>query len=393
MRTPRWIGLTGPLLLMLLLAGGAAAKRTAPPVRGAELLATIDPDQGFVDQALSLAPDGRLLYVNADAAGLAELVVYDLGARAAAATVDLSGFTSEPVEVRALPGGDYLVVGRGEGGALAAARLDAAGAVRRRYGSAQDIALAEHDGRPVVVLRDVAARRGGGSRYTVTVRDLASGRRVGATTTLEVDESGHSDALDFDLRYWADGYTRAVGIVGGAWNRRDDQRSPDAEGWYDLAHRRFVEKKPIGDVVRHTRMLEIRRRHDNEPRFLEVARDRSALHLHDGATVASLRLAEPFRHYDPATLRTQRAADGTLYFTLAIDPVHPDAAAKRRAVRPWLDLYRVRPGSSRAERRARLLPPRGRALSWWASDDHWAVLPRHVGFDRGGEALLVYRLE
>jgi hypothetical protein len=73
--------------------------------------------------------------------------------------------------------------------------------------------------------------------------------------------------------------------------------------------------------------------------------------------------------------------------------VNPDAVARRRADKEWLDLYELAPGAKKAVRKARMRVKGKTALSWRATGSYWIVVPRHVGFDRGGKAIRVYALK
>ena len=80
---PGQAGLAGLVTAGLLLAGTAntadAQRRKSPALVDAKLTETIKPFRGFVDDPFEFdSAGGRLLYVNADAASLAELRVIDL---------------------------------------------------------------------------------------------------------------------------------------------------------------------------------------------------------------------------------------------------------------------------------------------------------------------------
>jgi hypothetical protein len=132
----------------------------------------------------------------------------------------------------------------------------------------------------------------------------------------------------------------------------------------------------------------------NEPEFLRVSGDGKQLERVVDGEPSAVELAQPTGDYDGSTLRQQRRPDGTIFFTLQIDPVNPAAAARRRAEVAWLDLYRLSPGSGRAVRKARVrLDGRGEELSWQATESTWAIVPRHVGLARGGKQVRIYRLD
>ena len=51
------------------------------------------------------------------------------------------------------------------------------------------------------------------------------------------------------------------------------------------------------------------------------------------------------------------------------------------------------PATKKAKRRARILPKKGRRYLWKANGSHWALMQKHIGFDRGGTHLQLYALD
>ncbi len=368
----------------------------------ATLLHTLTPVRGFVDTPVSLdAAGGRLLYVNTDAAELCELVVWDLGGKTELMRIDLKPFTTSPLAVQDVVDGEhFLVMAKGPAeGTVAAAVLDQKGTVTRTFGPATDIVRTQYDGEDalgVYLREEVAAKKKKGSpvvRHTVEVFALRTGKRLGKRAVITTDPDGRSQKLDFKINHWLLGYTRAVGIKGGEYDKKEDQRSPNVEAWYDAPRATFARKIPIADVVEHTKRMQVLAQHPNESTFVAIAPDLSGLVLYaDGAGPTPLELAEPFRHYLHTSFLPQPAQPGQpLFFTLEIDPVHPDAVERKRAEEKWLDLYMLTPGTKRAERVARLpLDDDQPGYRWRARSGRWVMVPRHVGFERGGASLLIY---
>jgi hypothetical protein len=405
-----WVSATTTALLVLAHGGAAAEKRDNKPapgvMEGATLLKEIAPERGFVDDPVRFdGAGGRLLYVHSDAGELCEANLVDLGQGAAdLATIDLAKLTIAPVDVDFALGGDVLfvtyLVGVGDDARKAAAlverKADGSAKVVRTFGPATDVALTYHDGAPVVAAYAQTRKRSKKGewqvKHEVELRALDTGKRVGKKAVLDADETGYVKKLDFRILYWRDGYLRAVGIKGGTWDRKEDQRSPDHEAWFDLAQGIFSKRLAIADLVEHTQLAQLLAEHANESRFLTVKRDLSGVVRFADDARADVALAEPMHHYDPASLRYQRTPDGGFYFSLTIDPVNPDAVARQKAEPKWLDLYRLGAGATQAERVARLLVG-DRPVAWVASAGHVAVLYKHKGFSRGGKRLLLYRLD
>jgi hypothetical protein len=120
----------------------------------------------------------------------------------------------------------------------------------------------------------------------------------------------------------------------------------------------------------------------------------------------AIQLPVPLRYYDPSTLQEQEDfAGGSLLFSLAVDPLHAEALARRKKDTAFLDLYWARPSASRtsvptgkapldvAVERLLRAPMDDRPATWVAAGGHAAVLRKHKNFSRGGNLLEVYLLE
>jgi hypothetical protein len=407
MTTDRRRMMVGAALCATVMATGAGlahAKRMPTPVaqpakvKGAKLTASVAPDHGFVDSPLAFdGAGGRLLYVHTDAAELCELVVLDLATGAEVARVDISGYTTTPVALSFVGDGDrFLVVSRiAEDAPAQAALIDIRGKVVRKFGPATAITAITYDGQAAVSLYSRREKKTGklrGIEHSVEVFALATGKRLGKRAKLVTNLDAKSKKLDFKINHWLDGYTRAVGMVGGEYDKVEDQRAPDARAIYDLPAGVFASRTPVANVIDNLKQLSVLAKYPNEHVFARVSDNLASLERYADGAATTLSLAESFRHYDPTSLVYQAGTDGRLYFTLTIDPVNPDAAARKRAVPVWIDLYEVAAGSSKAIRRARLAPPRGPGIRWIATPGFWVVVPRHVGFERGGPRLDVIGL-
>jgi hypothetical protein len=394
----------------LALAAGALAILVAPtlghargktrPLIGAKKLAVVKPQVGFVDNPIAFdGAGGRLAYINTDAGKLAELRVLDLAQRARQLfSVDISKFTTTPVSVRfVLDGEHFFIISRAvKNKPATAALIDRKGKIKRKFGPASEIRLTRRNGKPIVVAYTLGSKRKGGRTYTVhtvVAKHLATGRKAGRKRVLVADNSGMVKKLDFRIVYWADNFTRAVGIKGGTWDRRDNQRSPDVEAWYDVISGVFSKKIPIDNPMAHTVKMRRLAKHDNEPRFVALKRDRTAVVVYGPkGKERKVKLASPFGHYKPNTLH-YRHANGGLFFSLVIDPLNPDALARKRSVPRYLDLYFLPSGSNKAVRKARMLMRGKRQVRWWATQLNWVVVPKHIGFDRGGTKLKIFTLK
>jgi len=377
---------------------------------GAKKVTTVKPEHGFVDDPMAFdEAGGRLVYVASSMAGRSELRVIDLAQKGAQlSSIDITSFTTAPREVQfVLDGEQFFVVaadadkksgdrqGNRQGDRKIGALVGAKGIIRK-FGPAKDLRLTTFQGKQAVVSYAQEwkhGKKGPQVFHTVEIHDLASGKRLAKPRTLIADETGKVAKLDFTITYWTDSYTRVVGTKGGSWDRKEDQRTPDQEAWYEVATGTFTRTFPIKDVIGHRKLEKLLAAHDNEPIFVGVAHDLSGVLYYDHGTPRPIGLTETFSHYDPKSLMMQPVSpDGTVFFTLTIDPVNPDAVARRRAVARYLDLYELAPGAKKARRRARILLHDKRGLEWRATPETWVVVPKHIGFDRGGKAIDIYSL-
>ena len=81
-----------------------------------------------------------------------------------------------------------------------------------------------------------------------------------------------------------------------------------------------------------------------------------------------------------------------MLLSLTIDPVHPDAAAARRAVPVYQDFYRVVRGRPDVTRVARFRRKDDAKRQWRVSSRALVIMTLHRGWSRGGRELAVYRL-
>ncbi len=397
----------------LTFVGGdnlASAERNKKemPVKSAKLVQTIAPSNGFVDDPFTFDRAGsRLLYVNSDTGTSSEVVVIDVLQKTKLRRVSIGNFTVKPSKVQfAIDGEHFLVWEENKNtGKQVAALISSTGQVLRNFGPAKDLVRTTYEGQDAIVIHDEVRpelsqreiKKYVGDlptvRHTVSVHNLESGKLIGKTTNLDLTATDKNAELDFTLKFWAKDFTVAVGIKGGEWDRKEDQRSPDVEGHYVMPTRTFSKRIAIKDVRAHRERMYRMAKHQKRSQDILVRHNLSGLDFVFDGKFTPFTLSEPFHHYDSTTLVVQASQGNSMFFTMSIDPVHPDAAARRRAVKPWTDLYEYNTRTKKATRRARLLTKRGRKHSWRANSTHWAVLPRHIGFGRGGSELKIYKLK
>lgn len=388
--------LLGVALITMPLLATAQQKKPAKP-EGVKLAATIHPSEGFVDDVYTFdGPGGRLALVRSDGSALAEVQVLDIAQGGALlAKFDASAQVGTVTRLAfAGGGGNLLVVGRaaGEEETVRGFLFDASGKVLRKWGPATDISYAEVEGVEVAAVYKVKPGKKGGTDYEVTVHRLDNGKVMGKKRVLKADAEGFIKQLEMKVLYWRNGYTQLVGQKKGGYDSYEDQRGHDTAAVYDVVAGIVVKAIPIGDLIEYTKVAKLRADRHNQTTFLVVAENLRGLeHITADDQRVGFTTAEPFSHYDTKTLQQEIAHDGKIYFTLTIDPVNPDAVARKIADPELIDLYVWDPASAKATRLARL-PKGDRPFAWHVAGSTWAVLRKHKGFDRGGPDLELYQL-
>src|SRR5262249_39054921 len=99
----------------------------------------------------------------------------------------------------------------------------------------------------------------------------------------------------------------------------------------------------IADMRAFSAVRDLRRKLPGRSSFLVFSPDARTLELFDFlGRHAPVTLPVPYRRYDPTTLEEQEDFAGrALLFSLAIDPLNPDAVARGKKDSAFLDLYRI----------------------------------------------------
>jgi hypothetical protein len=378
-------------IIALTTAASAQPKQTAAPLVGVTAVAKLAPATGFVDDAIA-HDDQRLAYCVSDAAEKSELHVVTL-ADQHEDVIDLAPVTLHPIALE-LVGTRAFVIGLAEEGKQVGALIELAGkkpgAVVYKVGPATHITVVKRDGKPGVALHRATAIKDG-TRHQVELLAIDTGRRIAAGPALELDTAGASKALDFRVNHWADGMTRAFGLKGGEWDRKENQRTPDAEASYDLVTGKFGERHAITDVFEQRKRYQALADAGGQIDFVRMTWDNTAIQLwHDGKPKA-LELDQQITNYDPKSLQGVFAADGSAWLALKVDPVNPDAVARKKADPEYLDIFRVS-ADGKATRAARVLATGLRHRFGLLGGDRFWLLERSSSFDRGGRNLAVYQL-
>jgi hypothetical protein len=398
-------GLSCVLMIALFGVGSALAQPAPAPAPGkaapaaligATEVVKLTPPAGFIDDPVA-ADDQRIAYVVAETGSKAELHVYSYAIKAEQ-VVDLSAVTLHPVAIQ-LVGARAFVVGVTEDGSQVAALVELAdkgkgkppGAVVYKLGPATHITAIMRDGKQRVAIHKATASASG-TRHDVELVAIETGKRIAAGRPLELDSNGKQAKLELTVNHWSDGMTRAYGIKAGAWDRKEDQRSPDTEATYDLITGK-LETKKIDDLYEQRRRFQALADAGNQLDFVRMAWDNSGLQLWKAGRSKPLAFDEPLANYDPKSLQAIVTADGGAWIVLKIDPVNPAAVERKKADPEYLDIFRAG-ADGKALRKTRVLAKGVRhrfgLIALPGGDKFW-LLERNKGMDRGGNSLTVYQ--
>jgi len=390
-------------VLLALGAGSAVAqpKGGAPsgpvPLVGAAEVVKINPPAGFIDDPVA-TDDQRIAYVVTETGTKTELHVYSHALKAEQ-VVDITGVTLRPVALQ-LVGPRALVIGVTEDGSNNAALVELAdkgkvkaGTVVYKLGPATHITPILRDGKPRLAVHKATAGATG-TKHAVELVAIETGKRVAAGRPFELDGASKHGKLELTVNHWSDGMTRAYGIKAGAWDRKEDQRSPDTEAMYDLITGK-VTTTAIADLYEQRRRFQALADSGNRLDFVRMAWDNSGLQVWKAGKPKAVTFDEPLGNYDPKSMQAVVTADGGAWIALKVDPVNAAAVERKKADPEYFDLFRVAP-DGKATRKSRVyakgLRHRFGLVADKAGDKFW-MLERNAGMDRGGRSLAVYQVQ
>jgi len=384
------------LVAVGLWCGNAHAqpKQNLPALVGTNEIMKITAPAGFVDDVVAYdSQSQRLAYVVAETGAKAELHVVQLGCTTCVAAkqeivVDVSAVTLRPTTLQ-LMGLRAFVIGGTEDGNQVAALIDLTKKKPAyKLGPATHITPVTRDGKPSVAVHAASATKLG-THHVVELFSIDNGRRIAKSRPFELEQD-RNKKLDFRLNHWADGWTRAAGIKGGEWVKKENQRSPDTEAVYDLIAGKLVENKPIGDLFEQRKRYQSLAEAGGRIDFVRMAADNASIELWRRGALTAVTLDQALSQYDPKSLQGVIEADGSAWLALKVDPVNVEAVARKKADPEYLDIFRV-DANGHATRKARILA-KGVRHRFGVIDGRFWLLERSSGFDRGGRVLTVYQL-
>jgi hypothetical protein len=366
-----------------------------PQTIGANEIMRLAPPAGFVDDVVAY-DNQRLAYVIADASTKAELHVVQLGCAKCAEekkeiVVDLSPITLRVLSLRFVGAKRVFVIGAAEDdkqiGALIELAKNPASPVYK-VGPAAHINVMKRDNAQRVVMHAAEPTKTG-IKHHVEIFALETGKRLQTTKPLEL-EGNHDKRIDLTVNHWSNGWTRASGLKGGEWVKKENQRSPDTEATYDLTLGKYVENKPIADLFEQRKRFQVLADANGQLDFLRLTPDNQSIQIWRAGQMKTVDLDQPLASYDVKSLQGLVNADGTAWIALKVDPVNAEAVARKKADPEYLDVFKLG-ADGKAVRKARILA-KGVKLKFGVIGDFFWLLERSTGFDRGGKMLTVYSL-
>lgn len=351
------------------------------------------PTSGFVDDPI--ASDGKRLVFAVSDMARAELRAVDLAAGTELAPpVDISAVTTRPLHLAWI--GDHVLVIGTSGEAQLAALVDLDGKdakgkplaspVLHQTPAADRATLVVRDGKSLIALYKTTPIKTG-TRHSIELRAAATGKRVGAIKSLDLDGADKNAKLDFTVNHWTAGFTRAVGRKGGVWVKAENQRSPDVEAVYDVPTGKFVATADIADLLENRTRFAVLKDAGGKELFVRQSADLTQLELWQDGTKTVLALDQPQGLYDATRSFDVAMGPEGPWIALQIDPVNAEAVKRQKADVEYWDLFEVE--GAKATRRARIWAGGTRFRFGFAGDRLW-VIDRNIGFDRGGKSLAVY---
>lgn len=380
--------LSGMFVVCVTGVALAQPKPKAAPLEGATEGLKAAPPAGFVDDAVAIEAD-RMAYVVADSSTKAELHVVTLATKAEV-VVDISAITLHPLAVQ-LVGQRALIIGDVEGGKQNAALID----FKAKPGTAiYKIPAATHI--TVLPKKGIAVHRvtttANATKHEVELLALENGRRISGGKSLELDAADTNKALDFRVNHWSDGWTKAYGIKGGEWDRKEDQRSPDTEAIYDLLQGRIVDRQKIGDLFEQKKRFQALASSDAGGKLDFVRVVMGAIEGWRAGKLQKIELDQPLTNYETKSLQAVVVADG-YWIALKVDPVNAEAVARKKADIEYLDIFKVGT-DGKGQRKARVLAQGLRhKFGVMADGKSFYLIEKNQSMDRGGKSLTVYTLQ
>lgn len=371
-----------PLFCALTLAGATAL--AAPPAP----LARYDAGSAgsFIDDPFALRDDGKAVaFLTTDGATGATLHLADVGGT----DVKIAGAPVDAVAVLWLSPARVLIVS-GPSGASVAQVFTPNGPEKRKLGPFGALALATVDGRAAAVTYTRTEKR---TVEHALVAYAADTLRPFKRRTWREDAEGQLKQGRSSVKplWWSGGFTALAALRAGEYDKARDMRRPDRYTELDAFSGKVLSEKEIGDVLAFTRVSLLRRDAPNRAVIAHFSEDRKQLLMVDGIDQYAVALPHELWKYDPKSLAWHALDAHRIALSLTIDPVNPQAVARKKADVDYIDLYAI-DRQTHAPTPLLRLEGEGRRSAWQAAGGRLLLLRKNKGFDRGGVALELYDL-
>ncbi len=389
-----------------LAAPGDAPVKAGGSPTPTEPRLSLKADRGFFDDPWTLDPSGkRLAAIHTDRDEFQRIEIFDLEAASATPTSMLN--LPPPARVfeslSFLPDGDgLLLVSAGPVNTHVVDVLDLTGKSLGRTGPVSEFGITTRGAETVLVTIERRLGRAGELTYVVSPWKLPALKPAGKPRSYLLGGDGALRSPALVPIAFFDGFSKLLATRPGAYDKKRDARQPDAQSVLDLLSGKPVSEGPIDDIYGWARTTRLRRERPNRTAFVQLSDGlatktdgQTGIELLDPAgRLIPLPLAVSFRLYDRFTLKDQEGpAPGVVHFGIEVDPVNPEAVARKKADQHALDIYAVpvaHPETSRL--RARVAMDK-QPVVWTAAGDRLVVQRRFRSFARGGDRFDVYDLQ
>jgi hypothetical protein len=222
--------------------------------------------------------------------------------------------------------------------------------------------------------------------------------KVGKARAYTINKDGTLTEPAMKVVTWQDGYSQIVGERPVAYDKKKDVRQPGKSAVYDVLAGAFVSEADITDVLGWTVASQMRRTRLNRTLLPIITDEQDGVQIIDAVGRRTpLNLGAPVQNYDRKSLLEQEDSAGrTVYLSLALDPLNPDALGRQKADKPFLDLYRIQvPADGKTPETTRLLRVTidERPVTWVVGGRYVAFLRKHKAFSRGGNEIEAHELK
>jgi hypothetical protein len=360
----------------------------------------LKPDKGFIDDPFAVdAATGRLALLRTDSASFALLEIVDLKTgrtRRAFAAGNPQQLFDRVLFAGGEAGGMVVVTRDSLTSRRSAQYFGADGRPQGMVGPMTDFGTAVRDGVTYLVGWDRKTAPSGETTYFVAQHKLEGLARVGKTRAYTINKDGVLAQPPLKVVTWQDGYSQIVGERPAGNDKQKDVRTPGKAAVLDAFSGNVVSESEIHDLLGWTVASQLRRTRLNRTLFAVLTDEQDGMQLIDGMGARTpLALGVPVQNYERKSLiEAEVAAAGgarSLYFSLSLDPLNPEALGRQKVDKPYLDLFRTR--SAGETTRVLRVAIDDRPVTWVVDGGYVALLRKHKAFSRGGNEIEVHALK